>query len=75
MSDMAAVDVDAIKQRATAAYKAFTPAQLVLAALATIAHDCTVTYVAPSGATSAQADVGRDRMNLLAEARFDGELV
>ncbi|HEY7897834.1 MAG TPA: FAD-dependent oxidoreductase [Gemmatimonadaceae bacterium] len=40
-----------------------------------IAHDCTVTYVAPSGATSAQADVGRDRMNLLAEARFDGELV
>jgi flagellar M-ring protein FliF len=30
---MAAVDIDAIKQRATAAYKAFTPAQLVMAAL------------------------------------------
>jgi flagellar M-ring protein FliF len=30
---MAAVDIDAIKKRATAAYKAFTPAQLVLAAL------------------------------------------
>lgn len=30
---MPAVDIDAMKKRATAAYKAFTPAQLVLAAL------------------------------------------
>lgn len=37
-------------------------------------HDCTVTYVAPSGATTAQADVGRDYSNLMAEARLDGEL-
>jgi len=37
-------------------------------------HDCTVTY-APSGdVISAQADVGRDRSNLLAQARLDGEI-
>ncbi len=38
------------------------------------AHDCTVTYTASSGAVSAQADVGRDKANLFAEARLDGEL-
>ncbi len=37
-------------------------------------HDCTVTYVAPSGATTAQADVNRDTANLVAQARLDGEL-
>lgn len=39
-----------------------------------LAQDCTVAYVAQSGATRAQADVGRDRSNLLAEARLDDEL-
>jgi 3-phenylpropionate/trans-cinnamate dioxygenase ferredoxin reductase subunit len=39
-----------------------------------MAHDCTVTYVGQSGATSAQADVGRDGPSLVAEARLDGEL-
>lgn len=39
-----------------------------------MAHDCTVTYVAASGAITAQADVGRDHANLVAEARLDGEL-
>ena len=37
-------------------------------------HDCTVTYCAPAGTLDAQADVGRDLMNLLAEARLDGEI-
>jgi flagellar M-ring protein FliF len=33
---MAAIDVDGLKRRATAAYRAFTPAQLVLAGLLTV---------------------------------------
>ena len=37
-------------------------------------HDCTVTYMPSGGAVSAQADVGRDRSSLLAEARLDGEI-
>jgi 3-phenylpropionate/trans-cinnamate dioxygenase ferredoxin reductase subunit len=37
--------------------------------------DCTVTFTSPAGSLSAQADVGRDMSNLLAEARLDGELV
>jgi apoptosis-inducing factor 3 len=37
-------------------------------------HDCTVTYMPPSGVVSAQADVGRDQSSLLAEARLDGEI-
>lgn len=39
-----------------------------------MAHDCTVAYVAASGAITAQADVGRDMASLIAEARLDGEL-
>ncbi|MEO7041717.1 MAG: FAD-dependent oxidoreductase [Gemmatimonadaceae bacterium] len=38
------------------------------------AHDCTVTYANSAGKVSAQADVGRDKANLLAEARLDGDL-
>lgn len=37
-------------------------------------HDCTVTYLGSSDDTHAQADVGRDLANLLAEARLDGEI-
>jgi len=37
-------------------------------------HDCTVRYVRSQDAVSAQADVGRDRSSLLAEARLDGEI-
>ncbi len=37
-------------------------------------HDCTVAYIGSSNAIDAQADVGRDRANLLAEARLDGEI-
>lgn len=37
-------------------------------------HDCTVVYLGSSGVAHAQADVGRDKANLLAEARLDGEI-
>lgn len=37
-------------------------------------HDCTVRYMPSRDAISAQADVGRDRSSLLAEARLDGEI-
>lgn len=37
-------------------------------------HDCTVTYSDPKGTIVAQADLNRDRSNLLAEARFNGEI-
>ena len=37
-------------------------------------HDCTVRYVGRQGGDDAQADVGRDRSSLLAEARFNGEI-
>lgn len=37
-------------------------------------HDCTVTYSAPAGTIYAQADVGRDQADLLAEARLNGEI-
>lgn len=36
-------------------------------------HDCTVRYRTAAGTVSAQADVNRDRENLLAEARLDGD--
>jgi 3-phenylpropionate/trans-cinnamate dioxygenase ferredoxin reductase subunit len=39
-----------------------------------MAHDCTVTYTTQSDAISAQANVGRHRASLLAEARLDGEI-
>lgn len=38
-----------------------------------MAHDCTVMYKAAAGTLNAQADVGRDRANLIAEARLDAE--
>ena len=38
-----------------------------------VKHDCTVTYSAPSGSITAQADVGRDQASLLAEARLNGK--
>ncbi len=37
-------------------------------------HDCTVTYSAQHGTLNAQADVGRDHANLVAEARLDAEI-
>jgi apoptosis-inducing factor 3 len=37
-------------------------------------HDCTVRYSAEHGTLTAEADVGRDKANLLAEARLDGEI-
>ena len=37
-------------------------------------HDCTVRYVSKGGALEAQADVGRERSSLQAEARLNGEL-
>ncbi|MDQ6736617.1 MAG: FAD-dependent oxidoreductase [Gemmatimonadota bacterium] len=37
-------------------------------------HDCTVRYVSKGGALDAQADVGRERSSLQAEARLNGEL-
>jgi NADPH-dependent 2,4-dienoyl-CoA reductase/sulfur reductase-like enzyme/nitrite reductase/ring-hydroxylating ferredoxin subunit len=36
-------------------------------------HECTVRYRAATGAVDAQADVSRDRENLLAEVRLDGD--
>ena len=36
-------------------------------------HECTVRYRAAAGTVDAQADVSRDRENLLAEARLDGD--
>ena len=37
-------------------------------------HDCTVRYVSKHGVLNAQADVGRERSSLEAEARLNGEL-
>ena len=37
-------------------------------------HDCSVTYSTQHGTLNAQADVGRDHANLLAEARLDAEI-
>jgi 3-phenylpropionate/trans-cinnamate dioxygenase ferredoxin reductase subunit len=36
-------------------------------------HECTVTFRAPAGTVTAQADVGRDQSSLLAEARLDSK--
>lgn len=38
------------------------------------AHDCTVTYFGQTKAISAEADVGRDKTNLLAAAKLDHEI-
>ena len=37
-------------------------------------HDCSVMYRTQAGTLNAQADLGRDRANLLAEAGLDGEI-